>query len=240
MSSNIDTFINAKNTDPRLIINPDSVMPKSRITFHNYNNSLMTFQTLDGRQRECRVFDPNANNGVALLVNNTRYQLEKAENIPLFTFDSRIVTQDKQVYLYHYIALPDYNRYEEKITKENGEDTDYPFDTFYCVFNIDDLLRTKLNRFGFNISEGFDCSSVDNLKMFEWKFRSKTDMSNYMSIAYYERTIYDCLSHQLLNPLDYFTKTNLEKLSCMHQWIKKVFPQYIVPSKTIDCNCYFL
>lgn len=221
MGSNITSFINAKNTDPRLIINPDSMKARDMVTFAFEYNAIWEFRTLDGKKRNCRTYNYNDSTKVYLWINDTNYKIDPVEDYPLFTFDSRIILDNKGIFDYSYIYYEHEDIDSESMTL-NGNPANNPFSCdLYYAFSYDGVMKSYLDTYGFNV--GSAPSFTDSFKTIQWKFRSRIKKEDYMSIALFQGNKYSSISD---SPLTYYSRTLINGLSGMHRFISKCFPEY--------------
>lgn len=221
MGSNITYFIDAKNTDPRLIINPDSLRSTDRVTFAFEYNAIWHFRTLDGMKYNCRTYNYNKSKKVYLWVNSTNYKLDPVEDYPLFTFDARIILDNKDILDYSYIYYQHESTDQETILINNQVSSN-PFSSdLYYAFSYDGAMKGYLDTYGFNVGDVPIFS--DSFKQIQWKFRSRIDKEDFMSIALFQGSKYSAIDKE---PLIYYNKTLINGLFGMHEFISKCFPDY--------------
>jgi len=217
-NNNLDIFINSKDVNPGLIINPDSVNLKNIITYHSYYNSKVYFKTLSGKETHCRVNNQNSSKKIKLLINDNIYVLYPVIDTSLFSFDSRIVLQGRYVYDYIYKYDP-YNEIEsEEIVKINdGPDID--LDDIYCFLKCGGFLQTGLSLAGFNLGDTIECGRCSEIISLQFKFRSRIDKNTYYSFSLFENNNYYSAYGELAV---YYGKISAS-LNPLLDWVKKIF-----------------
>ncbi len=102
MAYNIIQFINLKDFDPCLGINPDAFQVKQTVTYANHKISNVNLSMMDGRLFYSIAYRPNINDTIRMTINDTTMQYNLPDQFSLFSFDVRIITLDRQRIDYYF------------------------------------------------------------------------------------------------------------------------------------------
>ena len=238
-SANIEEFIDAKNTWPGAIISPDSTSLSNIHTFSRFYEAKIDFQTLDGNQYMCQLYNFNSSNYLTLYANYANYILEKNLGYPLFTFDARLNIYNGEIIDYQYIYYPHDNWYEDDMDNSEvfinqpysdkskvNEKIDGKY-SVYHVFSLDENLSDALEKIGFDTQFDrnqalFDQDIANYVTSIQWKLRSRLSKTSFYAAAEYQSDLYCSCSNDFS---DYYNEmVNSYDLDGMIDWVDIVFP----------------
>jgi len=188
----IQQFIDIKNFDPALIINPDSIYtkPMSNQISYNYVKVKLNFKTLRGPHYFISSTSTDKSDNFEdfiVVINGTKMPFHLTENYPLFSFDTEIVFKNAEII-----------DYSIGLCKKTGIETNNltPSDNFSIhdirfIILKDPVFVSSLNDLGFFpvIDNDYSCLSMPAIELLDmvaskqWKLRVRsTNKSNYMSV----------------------------------------------------------
>jgi len=186
MTDFIQDFIDIKNFDASLVINPDSVhiKPHSSRVFETYITSSIDIKMLTNMKYFTKAFSPLTNKDLLKVeINDIPTILYSTNNYPLFSFDTRINFKNGETIDYSKAVCQETGIDEEEIT---DSDIFSMYDIFYILMNNGEFLTT-LSNLGYDGPFDLDTDylsmpSSDLLNLvsrIEWKFRIRLNNNSF-------------------------------------------------------------
>jgi len=210
MNNNLLDFVAITNTNPALIINPDSITTSHTATYTTFRMATINFKMLDGNYLDCRTASANDIRYITLMINGEDYRLDNPDNNPLFSFDIYVLFKGQYVGNHYFAHCND--------TTEEYTSSDYTPYTMKQVIATSDSVLQMMTDMGLSVETGIDPSTgaaiQNSISIYNWKCRFKIAKSVYGSFRYYDRTYgNDCspqfdistLGSELLNNSDFAT-----------------------------------
>jgi len=193
----IQEFIDIKNFDASLVINPDSVsvQPHTSRVFGTYITSSVNFKMLTNKPYRAKTFSPLYNEDLLRFeINNEPFILYTTADYPLFSFDARIDFKNGETIDYDRAVCQETEVDEEEMTDSEIFSI---YDIFYVLMNNDDFL-TALSNLGYDgpftlPTANLSMTAADLLNLvsrIEWKFRMRLDNSVFYSQALDARDLF--------------------------------------------------
>ena len=218
------TFINIKEANPSLIINPDSVDITPHVTYtYNFIAKLVEFETMDGREwSQQYVKGYNHNTKARLKINGMYHMVYEPPKRQIFSFDIRFKLNTIEIVDYYFLFDPVSGTIEEKV---DGT----ALDLAQIKSHLSSLseLNEMFSELGFNTGWASPASSIESLiQDIQWKFRTRLADKRYYGRAYFSTFFFDQSSSENIdnNLPDYaiFNKTGTNP--SIWNWLLSIYP----------------
>jgi hypothetical protein len=186
LNNNLLDFVAIKDTDPYLIINPDSIKVSKIVAYPRIVQYDANFKMLDGNPLSCRGNNASNSIYVKLFINEDIYMLDKPDNNALFSFDIRVRFINQTIGDHYFAHCAD-------VTSEETSSGVIPYSVKKVIATTPSVLQA-MSGLGLNVVSGIsenEALAIQNsIDYVYWKMRVKVAKNDYASFAFYVRNYY--------------------------------------------------
>lgn len=216
--NNLLDFVVIKDTDPRLIINSDSIKMSYVVNYPGFSQYTSNFKMLDGTCLSCRGSD-RSQNSVKLYINDDTYSLDRPDTNPLFSFDIRVRFINQSI-VDHYFAHCNETTEEDTTTDPTPYTAKQVIATSPSILGVLDDMNLSVT---IDITEAEATLIQANIDFIYWKLRMKITKNDYATFAYYRSTLYsDSAPKREFSSLGNYIINN-SNFSTAKDWLLTIF-----------------
>lgn len=180
MAKHILDFINLKNFNTKLVINPDCFKQVNSATYKDYRTSYVDFQMLDGRVYNVVGWSPNVlPEQVRLKINRDTIIQYYPDQFSLFSFDVRLVTVRRTTIDYYFYYDEQTNETGQFLSQNNEYSIDGSNLDFYSLLSSDKSISDGFNKVGVYTNFDYNYQNLpaeykNKIINIQWKLRIKS------------------------------------------------------------------